>query len=181
MRRLILLVAGLAAAAACGGGGSTGGRASPAATGAATQAAAATAMLDNETFVAVRVLPAAALSADKLEAAGTATSAGGSRISMARADSPDAAPWELVSVTPDGWQVWRPKAVLAAVAMAGPSASLVAAEQVSWPDACLGAARAGELCAQIITPGYRVTVERGGERIEYRTSRAGLVRLAAPP
>lgn len=132
-----------------------------------------TATLDGETFVAVRLLPPAALSAEQLEAVGMATLEAGGNISMARADTPDAAPWELVSATADGWRVWRPKVVIDALAAAGANASLVTVEQVDWPDACLGAAEPDQLCAQVITPGYRIIVERDGGRIEYHTSRVG--------
>jgi hypothetical protein len=170
------MIAALVIAAGCGGGTSR-----PAATTIASVAAGVTATLEGEVFVAVRMLPAAALSSDQLEAAGMATAADGSRISMARADTADAAPWELVSVTADGWRVWRPKAVLDVLATAGAGASLVGVEQVSWPDACLGAARPGEVCAQVITPGYRVILEQDGQRIEYHTSRAGGARLAPSP
>ncbi len=180
MKTLLVLIAVLAPVAACGGS-PTRGTPSPRATSAPVVATSATATLDGETFVASRTLPAAALSAEKLEAAGVATGDDGSRISMARADSAEAAPWEAVSAAPDGWRVWRPKAVLDVLASAGPGAVLVSAERVSWPDACLGAARPGELCAQVITPGYRVTVEQGGDRIEYHTSRMGAVRTASSP
>jgi hypothetical protein len=38
-----------------------------------------------------------------------------------------------------------------------------------WADACLGYARAGEACAQVITPGYRAVFASGGQTYEYRT------------
>ena len=135
-------------------------------------------VVGNETFISVRTLPPSALSAEQLEAAGTATTTGGERISMALADTPDAAPWELVSAAADGWRVWRPQAVLEVMAAAGSSATLAAVERVSWPDTCLGAPRPGELCAQVVTPGYRVTVQRDSQRIEYHTSLTGGARLA---
>ena len=49
-----------------------------------------------------------------------------------------------------------------------------------WPDACLGLAESGELCAQVITPGYEVVlvlVEQGFT-YTYRTDNATNVRLA---
>jgi len=150
--------------AACGGAASRD----------AATPATSTATLDGETFVAIRLLPAAALSAEQLEAAGMAVlSSGSGEISMARADTADAEPWELVSAAADGWRVWRPKVVLDTLAAAGANASLVTVEQVDWPDACLGVAEPDQVCAQVITPGYRVIVERAGGRIEYHTSRVG--------
>jgi hypothetical protein len=51
-----------------------------------------------------------------------------------------------------------------------------------WPDACLGLAQAGQICAQMITPGYLVVLEVDGDQYEYRTDQAGsLVVLAQAP
>jgi hypothetical protein len=168
VRAIAIAVLVLATAAGCGGAASRD----------AATPASMTATLDGETFVAARMLPAAALSAEQLEAAGMAVLSDGGSISVARADTADAAPWELVSATPDGWRVWRPKVVLDTLAAAGANASLVTVEQVDWPDACLGAAEPDQLCAQVITPGYRIVVERAGGRIEYHTSRVGGARPA---
>jgi hypothetical protein len=130
-------------------------------------------LIDGQTFVAVRTLPPSALSSEQLEAAGTAVAPGGARVQLARADSPEVSEWELVSAAPDGWRVWRPQVVLDAVASAGDGASLVSVERVQWPDSCLGLARAGEVCAQVVTPGYRVVVSLGGRQLEYHTATDG--------
>jgi hypothetical protein len=50
----------------------------------------------------------------------------------------------------------------------------VRVEAVTWPDACLGLAQAGQLCAQVLTPGYRVLLNVTGTIYEYRTDRLGL-------
>lgn len=47
---------------------------------------------------------------------------------------------------------------------------VVQVEGVQWPDASLGCARRGQMYAQVITPGYRVTLEAGGKTYEYHTS-----------
>ena len=44
-----------------------------------------------------------------------------------------------------------------------------------WPDACLGLAEPGEMCAQVITPGWRVVLTAGGQQYIYRTDDAGEV------
>jgi Flp pilus assembly protein CpaB len=44
-------------------------------------------------------------------------------------------------------------------------------EEREWPDACLGLARSGEACAQVITPGYRAVFASDGQTYEYRTDR----------
>ena len=134
-------------------------------------------LADGESYVAARTLPPAALSAEELEAAGTATAPDGARIQLARASSADVKDWELVSASPDGWRVWQPEVVLDAVAAAGDGASLASAERTEWPDSCLGLARPDEVCAQVITPGYRVAVSRGGEELEYHTDLHGGTRL----
>jgi len=42
-------------------------------------------------------------------------------------------------------------------------------EQIEWADACLGLAAADEVCAQAITPGWRVRLEANGRDYEART------------
>lgn len=42
-----------------------------------------------------------------------------------------------------------------------------------WPDACLGLAEEGEMCAQVITPGWRVVLSAGGEEYVFRTDENG--------
>jgi len=57
---------------------------------------------------------------------------------------------------------------------------LVETAPVDWPDACLGLPAAGESCAQVITPGFRVVVETGRTSYEFRTNRDGsMVRPSA--
>ncbi len=51
-------------------------------------------------------------------------------------------------------------------------------EPVTWPDSCLGAAQPGEFCTQVITPGYRVTVDIDGTTYELHTNGSDQVRLA---
>jgi hypothetical protein len=141
-------------------------------------------LVDGQTFVAVRTLSSSALSSEQLEAAGTAVAPGGARIEMARASSPEVQDWELVSAAPDGWRVWQPQVVLDAVAAAGDGASLVSVERAQWPDSCLGLAQAGEVCAQVVTSGYRVIVRLGSKQLEYHTdtdSFSGRARLAGEP
>ena len=39
----------------------------------------------------------------------------------------------------------------------------------TWSDACLGIQEAGQMCAQVITPGYKVIVESPDNTYVYRT------------
>ncbi|MBX2996934.1 MAG: hypothetical protein KF893_00380 [Caldilineaceae bacterium] len=52
---------------------------------------------------------------------------------------------------------------------------IISVETVEWPDACLGLAGPDEMCAQVITPGYRVVVAVDGEEYAYRTDLSGAV------
>lgn len=174
IRAMLVLLTIALAAVACGGSA-----ASPTA-GRSPLASKAT-FADGETFVAVRTLPPDALSAEELEAAGTATAPGGARIQLARANSADVKGWELVSASPDGWRVWQPQAVQHAIVAAGGGATLVSVERTEWPDSCLGAARPDEVCAQVITPGYRIVVRRDGKQLEYHTELNGGARLVEQP
>jgi hypothetical protein len=51
-----------------------------------------------------------------------------------------------------------------------------------WPDAALGCQRPGEVYAQVLTPGYLVEIELGGERHEFHTDeRDYVVRCPSAP
>ena len=51
--------------------------------------------------------------------------------------------------------------------------TLVSTEAVDWPDDCLGVVEDGLVCAQVITPGFRVILEANGRQLEYRTNEDG--------
>lgn len=44
-------------------------------------------------------------------------------------------------------------------------------EDAEFPDASFGAGKAGEMSAQMITPGWRIRLRAEGERFEYRANR----------
>lgn len=50
---------------------------------------------------------------------------------------------------------------------------VIKVEFVQWPDSCLGCAGPGENCLMVITPGYRVVLESGGEQYEIHTDESG--------
>lgn len=50
---------------------------------------------------------------------------------------------------------------------------VVEAEQREWSDACLGLADEGEMCAQVITPGWEITLRGKGETYVLRTDEEG--------
>jgi hypothetical protein len=67
---------------------------------------------------------------------------------------------------------------------------LVSIEAVQWRDASLGCPRPGMLYAQVLTPGYRVTLEAAGQEYAYHTDRGqrvvlckeeSMVRSPTPP
>lgn len=59
---------------------------------------------------------------------------------------------------------------------------IVSVEPVEWPDACLGISNPDVMCAQVITPGYRVILAVDGQQYEYHTNEDGSnVQLAAAP
>lgn len=60
------------------------------------------------------------------------------------------------------------------------SVAIVSAEQEEWPDACLGLPEPLEVCAQVITPGYRVVLQAEDEQVTYRTDETG-ARLRREP
>jgi hypothetical protein len=52
---------------------------------------------------------------------------------------------------------------------------LVSAEQVDWPDGCLGIQTPGIMCIQVISPGYKVVLSANGVEYEFHTNETGEV------
>lgn len=50
----------------------------------------------------------------------------------------------------------------------------------NWPDSCLGLTQEGQMCAQVITPGWRIVVESGQKAWVYRTNQNGRTILLEP-
>lgn len=57
---------------------------------------------------------------------------------------------------------------------------LVSRSAVEWPDSCLGAPAKGQMCAEVITPGYAIVLEAQGAQYEVRTDLTGQVVVLAP-
>lgn len=59
---------------------------------------------------------------------------------------------------------------------------LQAAEATEWSDACLGVAQPDQLCAQVITPGYRMAlVTPQGEYVVHSDRAGSSMRIAQSP
>lgn len=61
------------------------------------------------------------------------------------------------------------------IGVAKSAIKLVSTELVNWPDSSLGCPQPGMMYAQVITPGYRVTLESGDQTYEYHTGGSRLV------
>lgn len=61
--------------------------------------------------------------------------------------------------------------------------TIQSAEAVDWPDACLGVKLAERVCAEVITPGYQITLAAEGNLYEVHTNQDGsqYYLAAAPP
>jgi hypothetical protein len=64
--------------------------------------------------------------------------------------------------------------------LASEDVGLVSVEAVEWSDASLGCPQPGMMYAQVITPGFLVTLEAGGETYEYHTDTGDQVVLCQP-
>lgn len=91
-------------------------------------------------------------------------------------------PGEDLVPTPYDAPIEPPEAVLKARALLAKELNVAEAEitiqkieEKEWPDACLGAAMAREVCAAVITPGYRVVLEVDGNTVDFHTNRDGSV------
>ena len=67
------------------------------------------------------------------------------------------------------------EALAKALGVALDEVTLFNAVPVEWPDACLGLALPGVGCAEVITPGYLIEVEAGGEVFGYHANQDGSV------
>lgn len=59
--------------------------------------------------------------------------------------------------------------------------TLLDSEHADWNSACLGAAKPGEICAQVITPGFRITLDTPAGIYEIHTDETGKVYRIVPP
>jgi hypothetical protein len=50
---------------------------------------------------------------------------------------------------------------------------VTSADEEEWPDACLGLGGDDEVCAQVVTPGWELTLTAGGEEYVVRTDQNG--------
>ena len=50
---------------------------------------------------------------------------------------------------------------------------LVSFERVEWRDACLGFAEPGEMCAEVLTPGWRIVLDAKGQEYEFHADLQG--------
>lgn len=53
-------------------------------------------------------------------------------------------------------------------------------KSVDWPNSCLGLSQPGQVCAQVITPGYQITVTYKGTEYVYHTNKDGSIFVLAP-
>jgi hypothetical protein len=53
------------------------------------------------------------------------------------------------------------------------SVRVLESEAVTWPDSGLGCSGPDESTLQVLTPGYRVVIDAGGRRLEYRGDSRG--------
>ena len=51
--------------------------------------------------------------------------------------------------------------------------TVTSSEAVAWPDACLGVTLEDEMCAQVITPGYKIVLSANGNSYTYHTDQSG--------
>jgi hypothetical protein len=59
--------------------------------------------------------------------------------------------------------------------------SLVSSEKVEWNDTCLGVSQPGEVCAQVITPGYRFILSTPAGTYQIHTNLSGKSFRIIPP
>lgn len=75
-----------------------------------------------------------------------------------------------------GWLAWQPTVVLRArrdfaQQEGAPPARVITLDviRVEWPNGCLGISRPGTMCAQTVTPGFKVTLRLGAVTAVFHT------------
>lgn len=53
------------------------------------------------------------------------------------------------------------------------SVSVLSVEATDWPDSCLGAEQPGEMCAAVITPGFKIVLDANGQKYVLHTNADG--------
>jgi hypothetical protein len=90
--------------------------------------------------------------------------------------TPSSSPSSLVSQSPMLPQAIADKIIADLAQRTGEPASaftVQSSENKTWPDSCLGLAQEGQMCAQVMTPGWQVTVQSGQKNWVYRTNQNG--------
>lgn len=65
----------------------------------------------------------------------------------------------------------------ARLGVAAGAIQVAAVQEVEWRDSSLGCPEPGKAYAQVITPGYQITLAYGGQRYDYRSDRGRYVVL----
>lgn len=93
--------------------------------------------------------------------------------------------WEVLTRSGGRWVTWEPLALDEArrrlsqrIGVPEAQVSVEEVDRVEWPDACLGAAGSQEVCAEVITPGFRIVLEARGQEHVYHSDLQGNVRRA---
>lgn len=71
------------------------------------------------------------------------------------------------------------KALAAQLGVGVEQVKVTSSEETQWPNGCLGVEMPGRMCTMMVTPGYKVILEVGGQQYEYHTNQDGSVVLAA--
>jgi hypothetical protein len=128
--------------------------------------------------------PLASLSSSDLEELGHGETEEGT-VDMFQLRS-DGKEWEVLARSGGSWVTWEPLALDEARRslsrrLGAPEAqvSIREVERVEWPNACLGAGGNEEICAEVITPGFRIVLEARGQEHVYHSDLQGKVRRAA--
>jgi hypothetical protein len=90
----------------------------------------------------------------------------------APAESPAEMPPATVTLPPDV-ETRLQAAVAAELNLLEAEVGVQTAEAVDWSNACLGAAQPDEMCAEVITPGYRVTFTTPAGEVVVHSDRTG--------
>lgn len=50
---------------------------------------------------------------------------------------------------------------------------VISFESIVWPDSCLGISKSGQMCLQVLTPGYKIILSAEGNQYQYHSDEIG--------
>ncbi len=130
--------------------------------------------------IAVTASPGAAASAGAAESPAPSPSPVRSIMQASPPVSPSSSPVDTSAIPPGILDAVLADAAMRSGVGAG-AIAIVRADATIWPSGALGCPEPGHVYTDALEPGYWIVVDAGGQRLDYRATQRGTVRLCQNP